>query len=58
MTARPRIWLFYSRSMLKTETFYPIFPLADSVIGGFYSLIPLEFPEKSITRFLRHSQKL
>jgi len=32
------IWLFYFSRMLKIETFSPIFPLADAVMGALYWL--------------------
>ena len=34
------IWLFYFNSMLKIETFSPIFSLTDSIIGTLYWLFP------------------
>ena len=34
------IWLFYFSSMLKIETFSPIFSLTDSIIGTLYWLFP------------------
>ena len=51
------IWLFYFSSMLKIETFSPIFPLPDSIIEASYWLFLWNFKKESINRFLWHSQR-
>ena len=45
-------WLLYFSSMLKIETFSPIFPLTDSIIEASYLVIPLEFQERKHQPFL------
>ncbi len=48
-------WLLYFSSMLKIETFSPIFPLTDSIIEASYWLFLWNFKKESINRFLWHS---
>ena len=48
-------WLLYFSSMLKIETFSPIFPLTDFMTGAFYWLFLWNFKKESINRFLRHN---
>ena len=50
-------WLLYFSSMLKIETFSPIFPLPDSIIEASYWLFLWNFKKESINRFLWHSQR-
>ena len=40
-----RIWLLHLHSMVKREAFSLIFPLMDSMAGGFYRLFPWNFWE-------------
>ena len=45
------IWLFYFNRMLKRETFSPLFPLTDSMMGELYWLFLWNFKKENINRF-------
>ncbi|WP_337431094.1 hypothetical protein [Bilophila sp.] len=49
--------LLHLHSTLKTQPFYPVFPLAESTAETFSWLSLWNFKEKSISHFLWHRQR-
>ena len=49
------MWLFHLHGAVKIQSFFPVFPLAESIAEAFFSLFLWNFKEKSINHFLGHS---